>query len=110
MLKSVTNVFSRLVSSLCAAAVVLLLTGVGSAADLSDQLDNGDGFSLNDTLKGKTNTKFHQAKGRGKIKNPGANDVIIDGSNGDVNFGSVVDSEVRGDVIIIMDDVDATIK
>jgi len=100
----------RLIFSLWAAALLLLPAGEAVSADLSDNLGNGDGFSYNETLKGKANTKFHQAKARGKSKSASADDIVIDGKDGDVNFGSVVDSNVRGDVIIIMDDVDATIR
>lgn len=101
---------SRLILSLWAAVLVLLPTGVALASDLTDSLGTGDGFSYNDTLKQKANTKFHQAKARGKAKNADSDDIVIDGGEGDVNFGSVVGSDVGGDVIIIMDDVDATIK
>lgn len=89
---------------------MLLPTNATLAGDLDDGLGKGDGFSYQDTLKVSPNTKYHQAKARGKSKNPKEDDVVINSSDGDINFGSVVDSDVKGDVIIIMDDVDATIK
>ncbi len=89
---------------------VLLCTGISTAGDLSDGISLDDGFSYGDTLKKKTNSKFYQSKAQRKAKQAREDDVVIDAEDGDVNVGSVVDSDVKGDVIILMDDVDTTIK
>lgn len=100
----------RFLLPLCVGVVLLLRTGASLAADINDGLGIEDGFSYEDTLKNKPNTKFHQAKARGKLRRADEDDIVISNEEGDVNVGSVVDSEVEGDVIIIMDDTETVIS
>lgn len=87
------------------ACCVLLFTGFSFAGDFSDGIGKSDGFEFGEDLKGKPNTSFHKAKARRKMKKGEA----ITGGEGDVNYGSVVDSEVHGDVTIIIEGDETTI-
>ncbi len=88
-----------------AALLGALLSCACFAGDFSDGIDSGDGFQFGNDLKGKPNTSFHKAKARSRMK---AGEAIT-GDEGDVNYGSVVDSEVHGDVTIIIEEGDTTI-
>ena len=84
-----------------AVCIALLLAGVCLSGDFSDGIDKGDGFGFGDDLKGKPNTSFHKAKARNAMKK---GEAVTGDGGGDLNYGSVVNSDVDGDVTIIIDD------
>lgn len=95
-----------LLGVVCLSALPL---SVGYCGDYSDGIGFGDGISSGNDLKKTPNTRYQRMKAKAKAdrvrRNVEDNSAVVtqDDVSGN-NIGSVVNSEVEGDVIIIIDD------
>lgn len=88
---------------------------IGYCGDYSDGISFGDGISTGNDLKKNPNTRYLRMKAKAKadrIRRKAEDDsaVVTQDDVSGHNIGSVVNSEVEGDVIIIIeDDSDITV-